>query len=226
MSNYSLIKDESVLNDFIQNVLPDERENEMFMICLFARQKYCPEIKIGGDKNCLKRVTATKDRIVTKIRQMEIAEGGYLSKDEVPLPQKALAIYITINPRNLELAAKKSLIKLATVITEKYNGYNPHQLVMSEIQKSAGKKTYTDFDFDNLEFDEKKFSQILDDSTYKVLKSRGGFHLLVKHEEIVKNKNTWYRTISSMPNCDVSGDCLIPIPGCTQSEFMPYMIKQ
>lgn len=225
MSNYSLIKDKSVLNDFIQNVLPDERENEMFMICLFARQKYCPEIKIGGDKNCLKRVTATKDRIVTKIRQMEIAEGGYLSKDEVPLPQKAIAIYITANPRNLELAAKKALIKLANVVTEKYNGYNPHQLVMSEIQKSVGKKKYTDFDFDNTAFDRDKFCEILDDDTYKVLKSRSGFHVLVEHEKITKNKNSWYRTLSEMPNCDVVGDSLIPIPGCAQSEFMPYMLK-
>lgn len=222
--NYSIIKDRALLEDFIENVLPEEQAHEMFMICLFARQKYCPEIKIGGDKNCLKRVTATKERIITKIHQMEIEEGGYLSKDGIPLPQKALAIYISLNPRNLELAAKKALIKLAEVITQKYNGYNPHQLVMSETQKANGKKTYVDFDFDKVDFDVDTIDAIVNPQSYKVLKTRGGFHLLVKPELVTRNKNSWYRQLTELPGCDVCGDSLIPIPGCSQGDFTPFIL--
>lgn len=209
------------MEDFVENVLPKEQENETFLIALFARNKYSPGLGLG-DKSCLKRVTSKKKDIIDKIRQMEIAVGSYKGNKKQIIPQEALALYITINPRNLEKAAKKSLIKLAEVITQKYNGYNPHQLVMSEIQKSKGKTTFIDFDFDGV--DVYDFDSVLPKDSYKILKTRGGYHLLVKVDAINKNDKNWYTTITQMNGCDVCGDSLIPVPGCTQGNFTPHFI--
>ena len=76
--------------------------------------------------------------------------------------------------------------KFADLITKSYSGYNPHQEVLSEIQKAYSRKIYFDFDFDNVEI--KDIIPLLEDKInidcLTFLKTRGGFHLLVKLEDV------------------------------------------
>lgn len=76
--NYQIIKDSRSLIDFI-NWLPELQPHETYYLSLLARNKYIPaEYRfIKKDKLSLKRVTATKDLIYTKIRQMEVEYGAY-----------------------------------------------------------------------------------------------------------------------------------------------------
>lgn len=133
--NYQIIKDEQLLLDFI-DWLPELKPNEQFYFGLFARKKYCEQIKyIKTDKAQCRRFTSTKERIFNKIKQLEVEVGSYLIKD-IEIPQEALALYVSVNPRDLLAATKNSLIKLVNLITMPYNGYNPHQEVMSEIHRA------------------------------------------------------------------------------------------
>jgi hypothetical protein len=220
--NYKIIKDEKLLKEFI-NWLPELNENEQYYVTLFFRKKYCNIVK--SDKCQLKRFTSKKEYLYDKIKQLECSIGSY-KIDGIELPNEGLALYISINPRDLEKATKNSLINFANKITEKYSNYNPHQEVLTEIQKSCSRKIFMDFDFDNidlLEFKE-KIKNNINDECCTFLKTRGGFHLLIEVDKINEQyKKTWYNFLSKQSGCDdVRGDNLVPVVGCCQGDFIPY----
>ena len=225
--NYKIIADENKLKEFI-NWLPDLKSDETFYCCLFARKKYAHESSgLKSDKSQLKRFTSNKENLLNKIKQLECEYGTYMSGNAV-VPQEALALYITPNPRSFSVAAKNSLIELAKKITSNYDGYNPHQLVMSEIQKSSSNRKYHDFDFDNVEVND-VLSQLegkINKEAISVVKTRGGFHLLVDYEKIDKEfTKAWYNAISKIEGVDVRGDNLLPVVGCYQGGFVPHFVK-
>lgn len=227
-THYKIVNDETELLWFINNWLPELMSNETFYLCLFARSKYCKDlVHIKSDKIQMKRFTADKDWMYSKIRQLECPIGSYRQRT-TPIPQEALALYITPNPRNMETATRNTLIKTAELLSRPYNGYNIHSEVMSEIQKSKGRTVYVDFDFDGMDA-----KQVMIDIEHKInadavsiLATRGGCHVLVDVERVDgKFRKTWYNEIRKHPNCDIGTHNMIPVPGCTQGGFTPYFIK-
>lgn len=224
--NYQIIMDPDELKRFI-TWLPELQPDETYYISLFARKKYCPDVPyLKTDKAQLKRVTSKKEHIISKLKQMECEIGAYQQKD-VTVPQEALAVYITPNPRSFKKAAVQSLKKLADLVTREYNGYNPHQEIMSEIQKAKSRTVFFDLDLDGVDI-----NKVLDHVEGKInisclhfLQTRGGYHVLIEIDKIEDQyKRTWYKNLVTK-TVDIAGDNLIPIPGCYQGGFIPRLTQ-
>lgn len=226
MEFYRIINDESLLCDFI-DWLPTLGDGETFYCSLFARSKYCNGGELKSDKQQLKRFTSSKELLLQKIRQLECRIGSY-KIGNLDIPPESLALYINPNPRSWQVSAKKSLIKLAELITVPYSGYNTHQEVLSQLQKSPSRKIYFDIDYDGVDIDELRYSieSSINTNSIKYLKTRGGFHILVELSKIEPEYvKTWYKNLTSINGVDIRGDNLIPVVGCTQGGFTPHFIK-
>lgn len=219
---YQVIVNPDKVREFI-DWLPACGENEKFYACLFMRKKYCPDVPwIKSDKGQLKRFVSDKERMYDKIAQLECRFGAYTYHGNAT-PQESLALYMTPNPRDLYKATLRSIGALAKVIECQGKNSNPHQEVLSEIQRTASTKTYISFDFDWK--DEEKLQNKLDivDGLCDVIETRGGYHFHIHKAKIDKIKTKlWYQELSK--ESDVSGDAMTPVVGTYQGGFMPDFI--
>lgn len=243
--NYEIIKDEQKLKEFVDNFLPDLTDDETFYVCLFARSKYVTNKEIShinSDKAQLKRFTTSKERLIDKLRQLECPLGSYKQKENTA-PQESLAVYINPNPRSNSKALTNGIIRCATLIANKAQGFSFHQEMISEVQKAKSRTAYVDFDFDTNDPDalidiEAVIAQehFINEEAVHFLRTRGGFHLLVETSKVKRHfEKTWYNNIlnlqatisSDIRNDQKEGedDNMIPIPGCTQGGFIPHFIK-
>jgi hypothetical protein len=233
--NYKIIQDEVKFKEFI-NWLPELKENECFYLCLFARNKYVrdtPEYfaHIKSDKAQIKRfIVNRKQDIYNKVKQLEVEIGAYTTKDNLPVPQQALALYITVNPRNQLKAARLMLEISADLIIKSNTGFNIATEALSAIQKSIGTKHYYDVDIDLKDKSEIKFviDEIYDyvnKDAITLIETRGGLHALIELSKIKEQHvKSWYNKIKHISGVDIQGDNMIPVIGCTQGGFTPKFI--
>ena len=235
--NYKIIQNETILENFI-NWLPELGIDECFYLCLMARSKYAknedgsnkfPHIKT--DKAQLKRITVHKKSLLKdKIRQMECVFGSYKTKDNEDIPQEALALYITPNPRSQRKAMFNLIKRIVDIQVANATGYNIHAEAISAIQKCKSRACFIDFDIDfpegeNIYLDPLKFfiQKYVGTNGIHFLRTRGGYHVLVEPSKIEKQfEKTWYKAMTQHPYVDIKGDAMIPVPGCTQGNFVPH----
>lgn len=223
-----IVKDEEAFEDFIE-FLPNLEEGECYYVCLFARKKY--HSSANNDKTSCKRFTATsKEWLEIKVRQLETKKGAYKNKDGTAVHEDALALYINVNPRSFKKAQKNLLIALANKITEISNYQNPSSLALSEIQRAKSRTVYVDFDFDTdkpYSHFEKDILNIINEEAINVIKTRGGFHVLVAPDKVIHEyKSNWYQNLTKFKECDVAGDNLIPFVGTRQGDSIPYLLRE
>ncbi len=219
--NYRIIEDESALINFIE-WLPELVINETYYLSLFARKKYFNKLIKSNDKTQLKRITSNKERMLEKIRQLEIKVGNYQLK-ETPAPQESLVLYIHPNPRNMKKATFRLLRKCTDLIEADAEGFNLIAEALSAIQKSKSKTHFVDFDLDDKNVNLSPINDILPKHAFEILETRGGYHILVKPNLAPKTK--WHQQIREVFEVDVTGDQMIPVPGCVQGGFVPKFIR-
>jgi hypothetical protein len=255
MEYYSLIKDIDELEKFVE-WLPDLKEYEKFYICLFARKKYDPVLQsTASDKMQLKRDLVNKQDIIQKIKQWEIPVGLYTLK-QTPATQQSLALYISPNPRCMIKAQGDLTQRITAAIIKGNYFHNPKAEAISSCQRSKAYNYIVDFDIDTKDIDLNLLKGVLLAHDYRILETRGGYHVLVYPERATaSNKEihlikqgkkgaftieeldaraakygnsfplSWHKKITTLFDVDQTGDQLIPVPGCTQGNYVPKFIS-
>lgn len=223
MNHYRILIDKKAFQEFI-DLLPELNPDEVYFLSLFARHKYAPEVPNLRDNQLARFAVTSKDQLEEYILRMECSFGGY-KRGGTDIPREALAVYISPNPRNLVKANKELLVELATAFTEGRANFNPLTLARTAIHRAVSRKIFADFDYDFQDYQTRiaKIKEILPDNAFKILKTRGGFHLLV----ILANapKTDWFKQLSALEGCDVTGsNTLLPVAGCVQGDFVPFLI--
>jgi hypothetical protein len=221
---YQIIYSEEKVQEFL-DLLPEETEDEIYYLSLFARKKYSPELIWSNDKTQLKRLTSKKKDIIKKIKQLEIDYGLYDLNGRIA-PQESLVVYINPNPRSQLKAARVLMRKLTDIICDNSKGFNVHQEALSALQKSKSKGYFIDFDIDlpKETFDPSIVYTFINKEAVTLIETRGGYHVLIEVKKIEdKYKKTFYQQLKNFS--DVEGDCFIPIPGTIQGGFEVKIIK-
>jgi hypothetical protein len=87
---------------------------------------------------------------------------------------------------------------------------------------------YFDIDFDGVTVQETidEMSTMINIDCVKFLVTRGGFHALIKLDDVDKKyEKTWYQSIIKLYGVDMRGDNLIPMAGTYQGGFTPHIMN-
>lgn len=234
--NYKIIYNEEKLQQFI-DWLPDLLPNEQYYVALLARKKYNPETGLKTDKAQLKRFTSTKERLLQKIKQLELPEGLYESGNAI-VSQDNLVIYITPNPRDLHKSSLILIREISERLIRNDNAINPHTLALNTIQTSTSRKIFFDLDIDfRIENHQKAIEKFKSDISYCInsdcltfIKTNGGLHCLINVQNIeIEHQKSWHQKVSQLTCSEyevtMNGDNVVPIVGCIQGvDFSPYFL--
>lgn len=222
---YSIIRDVDKITDFV-NLLPETKENEKFFGLLAFRKKYIKDdqvrSKFTNGFSCLRKFTFTKDTLFRKLLSLEVAKEAWMGNEGLEIPEESLVVYAFPNPRDMRKASFRLAHKLIDITRDENANYDIHNLALIEVQKSKGKTAWIDFDIDDPKFDLKELD-FLTEGSFKVLKTRGGYHVLVNPKKVHKSiSKSFYQRLNKFS--DVSGDGMIPISGCVHGGFVPYFV--
>ncbi len=244
--NYSLIKNEEETKHFIEKVLQPLNNDEVYIVVLTARKKYCPTISSSLEvvsRDIIRNNDTNK--IMRKLKKMSIVEGLYTDKNEDIIPNEAFALYILPEPRSMLKAYMEftkninewnyeNLVKSNTVEDSNLELYRKLDLkLFSAIHKSRSRSKYFIIDID------KKDETLLKNIVYFVKKdehkedlgipyisniawiseTRGGYHVILnRNEETGKAIHEIMKR--KFEFVEFRKETMTPIIGCSQGGFI------
>lgn len=233
-----LIKDIKKLEEFIE-WLPELKDNQKFLLCLFARDKYNKSNKIKGGSFQLQRFVTDKSKMVNKIKRLE----SYLHLLEVngkELDESSFGLYIKTNPTCSHRASLNFNKEIINRTLEGDLNYNPEVLLMDCFQNIKYDSFLLDLDIDftseDVSYDEVLNHLIsmdfLNESAWinNIIRTRGGFHIQINSKEIQEDyRKTWRNKLfskkSDLYTIGINDKNMIPLPGCNQFTYVPQLIK-
>jgi hypothetical protein len=232
-----IIKNKTIVNTFIDTVLPELFSDECVMLSLFARKKYLPKnspVCVNGITQLHREFVYRKKDILKTIHKFELASNIYTDKQGHYIPEDCMTLYVTPNPRSNNRAAINTLHKLIDLMATGEE-FKLLSCVRTELHKASSRKVYLDFDIDikppdNLLSVLEHIKNFLGDSGIVTVLTKGGAHVLLELDNICPAiKTTFYKNIqqfskSLFGEIEIRNDALLPFPGCRQGDFIPIIL--
>jgi hypothetical protein len=210
---YNLIHDEEEIKYFFDNIIPNLSNNEIYFLSLSARNKYLTGKEreyYGLGRTEMFERTIVRERnwskFLRKIKRFQTVEGSYLTKKNLPIPEKSMVVYFNINPTNVLKAYNEFSHTMSEYFMEL--GLNASKggdlenvskrmkkmdvLLMNCFQRNRGTKHYIDIDFDIPKDETWVLSKFLDNLkennvTYYVIDTKSGYHVMLLRDSVKYN---------------------------------------
>ena len=159
-------------------------ENEATIVYVAARKKY--------DSSLASNIGSMNRTIVTKKDKLEDIVNSlntkYFLDNKMLIDEKALAVYMSINPRNTHKSASTLAKHIIDSLYENktIDYYKIPSKFKTILQSTSTNKIYTVLDVDNKTY----YNNVLDILEiysivpYCIIETRGGYHFIIKHENL------------------------------------------
>jgi hypothetical protein len=217
---YKFIHDETELRWFYDHCIYPLERDESFFISLAARNKALTEeerkyYNLGRTEMYGKCVIRHDDwnSIIKHIRRYECNKEGYLTKNNVPYPEKCITVYWNINPSNVRQVIHEEQLKILELQDELVNSslkgskdgidsafYKLRKIFDTTISLYArhrGTYHWMDFDLDvdkeqlaaNIERIHDVMADKVGKGNFVMIDTKGGMHIMVRKAVIKFNPN-------------------------------------
>lgn len=250
MGHYKLIHSELEVRKFY-DLLGDLLPEEAYFLSMSARNKYLTEeertaYNLGRTEMFARKLVKQRsfEVFMRTVRSFEVAYGGYLSRGNVPLPEKCLVVYANVNPVSGRKALQEFYSKTTQLLfdlstspeaSQKLSGLDTE--LMNCYQRAKGTKSLIDIDFDVPEegFDlvDRFVVEMRDNGvTTHVIKTRSGYHVLLRREDIKFNYVVVVSTLHEEAvkrfghaEVMVNANQMVPMPGTMQAGHPVHFIE-
>lgn len=238
----NLIQDKQGFDRFVENILPELLPNEVFFVSLSARNKYLDESErvfygLGKTEMFSRTIVRSKEGFHSAIRKLEGELSTRLTKTGQLFPEKALVVYVNINPSCAVSAhlkyAQKMNVELEQILKAQQRGKEANYLgfkradriLLDCFQTSTGERTYLDLDLDtkDVSYLEKLVGELTAHNVeYFVIETKSGFHVLVKRNTLNGSKlrlDLLVKSLAEESGCEImfNKNAMIPLPGSNQA---------
>lgn len=231
-----LIYDVNEIDDFINKVLVPLEDDEVYLLLLNTRKKYCPDELSRSEEVLGREITRDNDidKIIRKIRKIACTDGVYVDRNTLrPVHINCMALYILLDPRSTLKGYGEFIEDINKWIYESFKGESKNLelyrridiKLFSAIHKNRSRGLFFIVDID------KKDDAILDKVTDLlknhirwVSETHGGYHVIV-----TKNDATGtiiYKNIAGMEYVEILKDPMTPMPGTLQGGFKVVGIRK
>lgn len=244
----NLVQDVQQFQNFIDNVLPSLLPHEVYFVSLSARNKYLTERERDfyglGRTEMFARTLVRRGDWGKAIRKLEGELATRLTKTGQLIPERALVVYVNINPSDALAAHFKYINEVnrqleevtKATVRDKSPNYTPftfaEKTLLNCFQVCTGQRTYLDLDIDTKE--ERYLSKVrsvLDSKnvSYFVVETHGGFHVLVKRETLNKSNvrlDLLVKELARESGKEImfNKNAMIPMPGTKQAGHLVKLV--
>ncbi len=202
---YKFIYSEDEVRRFF-SILSPLQPDEAYFVSLSARNKYLTDeerkaIDLGRTEMFARKLIKdySYEAFIRTLRTYEVNDGGFTSRSNIPLPEKCVVIYANVNPVSGKAALKEFYEKTTQLLFDLSDDKDSRKRLasldtelMNCYQRAKGTKKFIDIDCDvpddGLDIVELVLNDLKShDIKYHVIKTKGGFHILVDRSTLNYN---------------------------------------
>jgi hypothetical protein len=232
----NLIYDVNEIKDFINKVLAPLEDDEVYILLLNTRKKYCKEELSRSEEVLGRELVRDNDipKIIRKIRKIACTDGVYVDRNTLkPVHANCMVLYMLLDPRSTLKGYGEFISNVNKWIYESFKGESNLEFyrridtkLFSAIHKSRSRPLYRVIDIDKK--DEgilDKVTSLLEGNIRHIMETHGGYHITVD-----KNNETGriiYEKISGhMVDIEILDEPMNPLPGTLQGGFKVKGIRR